>query len=284
VVNRIFNNLYKDVRVRGKKALLTLFFVVILGLGLYGLFIEPDKIGIHHLRMDDGIFGKTVTGMTAVQISDLHIRKIGRREKKVLKIIDDIKPDFIFLTGDYVKWDGDYEQALDFLSQLKAGVGVWAVMGDYDYSNSRNSCLFCHRQGTGEPTQSHLVRFLRNSSEWVSLPDGYLNVYGIDIEEEEDKDKKIDEKGPAIILCHSPMGFDRLDNNSNVLMLSGDTHGGQVPLPTWFWNLLGYEKNARFNHGLYKEGSKMMYVSRGLGTSHIPIRILRRPEIVVLHF
>jgi predicted MPP superfamily phosphohydrolase len=269
--------------VRPKKTLLYTFFAIMLCLGIYGFFIEPDWIEVHHLSMNDTLFGKALKGMTAVHISDLHIGKIGRREEKVLKIIDDINPDFIFLTGDYVKWDGDYEPALNFLSQLHARVGVWAVMGDYDYSNSRKSCLFCHEQGTGKPTSRHPARFLRNSSELVSLYDGDMKVYGIDIEEE-DKDKKIDERGPAIILCHSPLGFDRLDNNSDVLMLSGDTHGGQIPLPAWFWRLLGYEKNAKYNRGLYREGHKMMYVSRGIGTSHVPIRIFRRPEVVVLHF
>jgi predicted MPP superfamily phosphohydrolase len=57
-----------------------------------------------------------------------------------------------------------------------------------------------------------------------------------------------------------------------------------VPLPGWFWELIGYEKTARYSHGLFREGNKMLYVSRGIGTSHFPIRLLRRPEVVVLHF
>ena len=36
--------------------------------------------------------------------------------------------------------------------------------------------------------------------------------------------------------------------------------------------------------GYFHEGRKMMYVSRGIGTSHLPIRILRPPELTVLHF
>jgi predicted MPP superfamily phosphohydrolase len=283
VVIRIFVTKGRK-KVRGKKSLLYIFLTVILVLGIYGFFVEPDEIEVHHLNMNDTLFGKALKGMTAVHISDLHIGKIGGREEKLLEIIDDIDPDMIFLTGDYVKWDGDYEPALTFLSQLHAKVGVWAVMGDYDYSNSRKSCLFCHEQGTGKVTSRHPARFIRNSSDLVNLHNGDIKVCGIDIKGEEDKEGKIDERGPAIILCHSPLDFDRLDNNSEILMLSGDTHGGQVPFPCWFWNLLGYEKNSKYNRGLYREGNKMMYVSRGIGTSHIPIRIFRRPEVVVLHF
>jgi len=48
-----------------------------------------------------------------------------QREQKVLDILEKLQPDIIFLTGDYVAWDGDYEPALKFLSQLHAKIGVW---------------------------------------------------------------------------------------------------------------------------------------------------------------
>ncbi|MBN1626089.1 MAG: metallophosphoesterase [Deltaproteobacteria bacterium] len=254
-------------------------------IGIYGFFIEPYNIEVRELRMDDSVLGNELKGVTAVHLSDIHMSGMGRREKAVIKAIDYIKPDLIFLTGDYVEWKGDYEAALDFLSQLKAENGVYAVMGDYDYSNSRKSCLFCHKEGTGEPANRHNIRFLRNSSELVSADNGSIPIYGIDnTDSEADENTKVTVETPAIVLSHSPMEFDMVDNDSEVLMLSGDTHGGQIPLPGWLWGLIGYEKNARYNQGLYREGKKMMYVSRGIGTSHIPFRLFRRPEVVVIRF
>jgi uncharacterized protein len=268
---------------RKKKTLFYSLLGIVLCLGIYGFFIEPYDIEVHHLWINDSKFGATLKGMTVMHISDLHMGKPGAREKEVLKVIEDVKPDIIFLTGDYVKWDGDYEPALNYLSQLKARVGVWAVMGDYDYSNSRKSCLFCHAPGTGEPTKRHNVHFLRNSYELVRLPVGELRLHGIDFEED-NKTNTIKEKIPCIILSHNPMTFDSVDNDSDVLMLSGDTHGGQIPLPSWFWSLIGYEKNAKYSHGLYRQGLKRMYVSRGIGTSHVPFRFFERPEVVVIKF
>jgi uncharacterized protein len=43
-------------------------------------------------------------------------------------------------------------------------------------------------------------------------------------------------------------------------------------------------KNASYSQGYFKKGDAKMYVSRGIGTSHIPIRLFIKPEIVVLHF
>ncbi len=259
------------------------------GLGLYGIFIEPYQVEIHHVRIENARLAKVLEGKIVVHLSDLHISKLGKREQKVLKILEEIEPDFVFLTGDYIQWDGDNDAALTFLSRLKAKVGVWAVMGDYDYSRSRTSCLFCHEAGSGKPTRRHNVRFLKDSLEHVSLPDGSISIGGIDREADlpfssdtPSFPEKLEE--PVIILSHDPLNFELIDDDQDVLMLSGDTHGGQMPLPSRLWGLLGYEKCARYSHGLFERGKKKMFVSRGIGTSHVPIRIFRRPEVVVLHF
>jgi len=266
-----------------------LLLLICLSLAWYGIYFEPYQVEVRHLWFEDSQLEIPLEGRTVVHLSDLHIRRIGKRERKVLDILDELQPDLVFLTGDYVPWTGDYEAALAFLSKLKAKVGVWAVMGDYDYSNSRRSCLFCHEQGRVDSNQRHQVRFLRNTIERVSLENRFIYIGGIDREGQEhfsDQQRFLDWKGkePAIIMSHNPLDFNLLDDNLDALMLSGDTHGGQLPLPSWLWGLLGYEKNARYNKGLFVKGRKKMFVNSGIGTSHFPIRVLRRPEVVVLHF
>lgn len=255
----------------------------------YALFIEPNRIGVRHLAVEDDALNRVLKGKTAVHITDLHINTIGKRERAILKIIDDLKPDLIFLTGDYVQWKGRYDGALNFLSRLSAPLGVWAVMGDYDYSSSRESCRFCHEPGCGRLTQQHQVKFLRNRADRISFSNGTVWLGGFDPESALEEITGVPEllpqdKAPAIMLGHNPLLFDSVDANHDVLILAGDTHGGQIPLPAWLWRIMGYEKNARYSHGFFQEGLKKMYVSRGLGTSHLPVRFLRPPELVVLHF
>jgi hypothetical protein len=88
----------------------------------------------------------------------------------------------------------------------------------------------------------------------------------------------------SIILSHSSLIFDELAGGEGVLVLAGDTHGGQVWLPKWLWSLMGYEKNAKYGRGLFKKGNNQMFVSKGLGTSHVRFRLMCRPEVVVVHF
>lgn len=257
---------------------LTTFFACLF---FYGFFIESQYLDITHLYPENPALKAKLKGKTAVHLTDLHMKEIGSMENKVINLLMDIKPDFIFLTGDYVKWDGNYDAALAFLSRLNAKEGVYAVMGDYDYSNSRKSCLFCHKTGTGQFADQHHVRFLRNSKTDIGLEEDKVIIAGIDKEYD---DEVNDITGADIILTHNPISFDEIENKDEVMVLSGDTHGGQIPLPSWFWGFLGYEKNAKYNHGLFKDGQKVMYVNRGIGTSHIRFRLFRRPEVLVLHF
>jgi len=224
-----------------------------------------------------------------VHLSDLHTGKIGVLEERIIESLTRLEPDLILLSGDFVKWQGDYEPALEFLSKLDAKYGVWGVLGDYDYSDSRKSCVFCHESGTGQPTRRHSVHFLRNSWQELSLPEGSLLICGVDYNDTFSMPLEfhLPEKAvriPTVVLSHNPLVFDSIPRNKYLLMLAGDTHGGQAPFPSWFWRLVGYEKCAKYDYGLFESGQKKMYVSKGVGTSHIPIRLFRRPEIVVYHF
>lgn len=274
---------------RTRYGVLILITLILLGTGYYGIFVEPYDIDVRHVWIDDSGLGEILKGKVIVHLSDLHIGKIGKRERRVLEILDELQPDLIFLTGDYVSWKGVVEPALQFLSHLKAKIGVWAVMGDYDYSYSRKSCLFCHEQGSGKPSQQHQVRFLRNTLEKVNLQGESFWIGGMDLEGErpfvsKNRFQAWQRKEPTIILSHNPLNFELLADDHDVLILSGDTHGGQVPLPSWLWDILGYEKNAKYNQGLYVQDKKKMFVTRGVGTSHVPVRVLRPPEVAVLHF
>ena len=260
---------------------------IIMLISVYGL-IEPYWIEVRHVSIRDHPLASILERRVIVQLTDLHMTGIGRRERQVLNILDALQPDIILLTGDYVQWHGDYGPALEFLSRLKAKVGVWAVMGDADYSRSRKSCLFCHAEGSGDPTTRHSVRFLRNSVERIDLPAGRLVIAGTDVAKHRDNvalKTFIDPiTEPALLLTHKPAAFEQIQDDRRFLVLAGDTHGGQVPVPDWLLRLLGFGNTVTYSEGLFVKGSAQMYVSRGIGTSRVPVRLFRRPEVTVFHF
>jgi predicted MPP superfamily phosphohydrolase len=205
---------------------------------IYGIWIEPFQLEVRHLHIENDRLNRVLSGKTAIHLSDLHIGKIGKREMQVLQTVREIDPDFIFFTGDYVHWRGDAAAGISFFSRLKANHGIWAVMGDYDYSNSRKSCLFCHKPGSSLPTNKHGVKFLRNSSKTLYQQyekiiiggiDGYFNKEFLEGKSPFESKRVF----PNILLSHDPLDFDKIDGRHKTLILSGDTHGGQIPLPSW---------------------------------------------------
>lgn len=262
---------------------------LLLALLIYGRYIEPNSIKISEIKISADSTDNALKGKKIVHLSDLHLSRFGKIETDILKIIDRINPDLIFLTGDYIKWKGDNKPALTFLSRLKAKLGVFAVMGDYDYSESKNSCLFCHEKGSGNMTKQHNVVMLRNSFQELNIGDHVIKIAGIDDGYDKLDDYKAmvdstDQNGLLLVLSHSPLAFAEFSSKNKVFMFAGDTHGGQIKLPLWLFKLFGYEKNFKYNYGLFQKGNKTMYVTRGIGTSHFRFRLLCPPEIAVIQF
>lgn len=260
--------------------------VIMVAVLCYGRWIEPQWLAVNHLQINSKQLNQVLAGRKAVHLTDLHLEGQDVMTAKILQLLAQIEPDLIFLTGDYVTWNGNYRPALDFLSQLEAEYGVWAVMGDYDYSNGRQSCLFCHEPGSGKPSREHRVNFLRDATASLDIAGNRLQIAGIEWRKgDEDQQWPIlDSTGAAIVLVHNPLAFSAMPPDYAALVLAGDTHGGQIVLPQWLWSILGYEKNFSYNQGWFQRGGSQMYVSRGVGTSHLQFRLGRRPEITVLHF
>jgi predicted MPP superfamily phosphohydrolase len=86
---------------------------------------------------------------------------------------------------------------------------------------------------------------------------------------------------PAIVLAHDPFWFAHVPRGPH-LTLAGHTHGGQIRLP-----LLGAFTNAsraplRWSYGHVAEEGRHLYVTSGIGTSGIPVRIGIPPEFAVI--
>ena len=86
-----------------------------------------------------------------------------------------------------------------------------------------------------------------------------------------------------IMMCHRPYFFQAAADRNIDLLLSGHTHGGQVVFMKNGNDVISPARIASpYISGLYTIGESKMYVSRGLGTVGIPVRINCPPEITKL--
>ena len=265
----------------------TLLAFAVAGL-LWSLLVEPLWIEVKVQRI--GVVGSATRPIRVVQLSDLHHSRFGWREKKLLGLIADAKPDVIVLTGDYLERPVDLPRVEAFFGALPAVPRV-AVLGNWeDWSGVNRAELVRRSAAQG-------VRFLINESVVIGTPAGDLRITGLDdaLSGQPDWQKAthgipIGERVPHLVLQHTPAWRDTLNQlfddgkaRRPLAMLSGHTHGGQVDL--FGWRPFLPPGSGPYVAGWYREAPTKnavpLYVSRGIGVSVLPLRFGVRPEITV---
>ncbi|WP_261664804.1 metallophosphoesterase [Deinococcus sp. Marseille-Q6407] len=206
------------------------------------------------------------------------------------------RPDLILLGGDFVDVrPGERPTALlEQLARLQAPLGVYGVWGNHDYGSfgrydsrwrgeGRPGWPEFRRELTGQLAEAG-VQILRNASaqprpdlylagtddwQWGDRPDLSRLLAGAG-------------KRATLLLTHNPDILPTFPQHIG-LTLIGHTHGGQVRLPGIGAVKVPSAYGTRYAMGWHQgaHGSPA-YVSRGLGVSGLPVRMLCPPEITVL--
>ncbi len=126
------------------------------------------------------------------------------------------------------------------------------------------------------------VSMLKDARTRITINDAALELVGIRFWTKRGSDIASVVKGAdgtVVLLAHDPRRVAEAQALNIPLVLSGHTHGGQVVLP-----LAGAVAAAKFPvvSGLAREGHTTIFVSRGVGTVYVPIRINCPPEVAVL--
>jgi len=242
------------------------------------LWLEPHGVRTETLTVATGQRGRPVR---LVQISDLHLSDFDGYFQRVAELVNGLAPHLIVLTGDYLEEERNIRAVLDFLRQLRAPHGVFAVQGNWEYwSRLEGENLRRHFLGAG-------VRLLINERADLEVSGQRLSLLGLDFPSSGDQLRRLQEQAdPArfnLLLSHVPaFAHEQLERHVG-LILCGHTHGGQVRLPL-LPPLYLPRYSGRFVAGLYQVGrfGTLLYVNRGIGTSVLPVRLACRPEITVI--
>jgi hypothetical protein len=220
-------------------------------------------------------------GLRIVHLSDLHLRSLPKHFEAAATTINELRPDLILLTGDYLDQARKLEGALKFVKMLRSEAGIFAVQGNWEYWARRE----------GEPLRRKLAKagaeLLIDERRDLLIRSIPLSILGIDYPSASRGLEKIRLAATGnrlnIVLSHVPaFGHDRLAPVAD-LILSGHTHGGQIRLP-YIHPFYLPRFSAPFVAGLYRVTAKHipLYVNRGMGTSMLPVRLFCQPEITLL--
>ncbi len=259
---------------------------------VYAILIEPNRLVVREVFVPseplDRFFGDAVV----VHLSDLHLGGIGFREKRLLRALERIRPDYVFVTGDYVRMQKPYDPVLDLLRRIDAPGGVYGVLGNVDYNGTRQSCRICHEGGPDGPLRgADPIRMLRNERATIERNGRTLLLIGLDELDARagrpDPRRLLEESPreiPRIVLAHTTSFVRPAAASGADLYLAGDTHGGQAALPSGLLRRIMPEKRWDFRAGRFRVGSLWLYVHHGIGWSIVPFRFGYPPLVAVLRF
>lgn len=237
--------------------------------------------GIPSVTRLDASF-EPLSGRRAVQISDLHLDYYLPRHDVFLHTIAELRPDWIFVTGDLLNVPAGLPHLFRFLSHLRSLAPVYVTLGNHDHYSGVPVAEFL------ELSDRHKLHLLINQSIVVPLSDGELCIVGLDDPTTHRADVGcIPHRVPGrytVVLAHAPVVLDLLEPcHAADIVLCGHSHGGQWRFGSFhpFW--LPYGCRGRV-HGLYSQDGQRLYVNRGLGWSLVPLRWNCSPEIVLLEW
>jgi len=100
------------------------WLLILIGFLTYAGLVEPYwiKVETHSLV----IAGFRKEYVSIVHIADTHSTGMGRRERDLVGIVQDLEPDYVFITGDLLKSDSPIDKSLEF-AKLVLQVGKVAV-------------------------------------------------------------------------------------------------------------------------------------------------------------
>lgn len=241
---------------------------------------EPFMLSIERQEIYLRKLPAKLDGLRVVHLSDLHYGPLvnPRHLERAVKAANDLRPDLIALTGDYISQDRMYAApCAEVVGKLRARYGVYAVLGNHDHwTDARLIADLFRAEGIQVLINEGSRMDLHGESFWLSgVDDTMVGLEDLSLALAGARHNEF-----KLLLAHNPTILRRAARANVDLVLSGHTHGGQV---TWrSEKSRSGRPRRRMLRGLGRRGNTQIYVTRGLGTVVLPIRYGCPPEISVL--
>lgn len=245
----------------------------------HGVVVERRTIEIRRLPA-------AFRGLTIAQLSDFHHHGFAEDYylRDVVETVNALDPAVVALTGDYITAHGDvfgpWRTAMpvcaEILKGLKAPVRLCSL-GNHDIIDAPLVIRCLQGAGLSVLRNSFMSLDSRGDRLWFAgIDDAYFGNPQLDL-----AIPQATEREPVVLLGHEPDYADTVERFGGVdLMLAGHSHGGQVRIPGVTRSFLPV-MGRRYVRGLFHLDDLQLYVNRGIGAVHLPIRFRCPPEITL---
>ena len=274
---------------KGKILLYFLILILILTSGLlYSRYVATTGLIVKEYKITNKKITDTYNGLKIVHISDIHYGGtiLENDFKKIVNKINILKPDIVFFTGDIFETDlvnnSIVKEIIKELSKIEVKIGKYAISGNHDYDHKKEFKQILDESGFINLNDTYDVIYNKNN-ESIIVAGVSTNSYGsLKIN---DKIKPTieylqSEENKAIyniLLIHEPDFIDDIEYDKFDLILAGHSHNGQVRVP--FVGALYTPYGAKkYYDEHYQLKDTDLYISSGLGTSLLKLRLFNRPS------
>jgi uncharacterized protein len=222
-------------------------------------------------------------GLRIVQITDIHLSPfLSEREfSAAIDMANETRANIALVTGDLITRPGDpLDACLRQLARLRAEAGVLGCLGNHEiFANTEN---YVTEQG-----RRMGIDFLRHRARQLRFGNAAINFVGVDYQRMHTlylrgTEQLIVPGAVNVMLSHNPDVFPVAAAQGYHMTIAGHTHGGQVDVEILHQHIDVARYFTPFVQGLYRRGDASVYVSNGLGTIGVPVRLGAPPEVSVL--
>ena len=264
-----------------KKIVLNIIKIIILIIVLFILFFFINKyintgiIEVSEHRIINEKIPDNFNGIKIIQVSDIKYGSNINNDdiKKLVKIINERKPDIVLYTGNLI--DDEYkldskerEKIINSLQKIDASLGKYAVYGDED---KEDFMTIMNQSG---------FTILNNSKDLIyNEGNTPITLVGLDIYSKSNLNeafKDINNSFYSIVIANSDYYVDDLIKFKPNLVLVGGNSNGYIRLPGIGGLIRGEHK---YTNPYYEKDGIKIYVSSGIGTDNIGIRFNNLPSI-----
>jgi predicted MPP superfamily phosphohydrolase len=254
-------------------------------LGAWSAWIEPRRLVVRRRELAPAHWPRELDGLRVGLLTDLHagVPHVGLGAvERAAETLAAERPDLVCLLGDFVDRRSTFARPVDAralmarLAPLRAAPrGVVAVLGNHDwYAGAREIADALEEVGATVLEDSALPV---GGGLWVAGVGDY-RIRGARVDRAL---MPVPEDAPVLLLSHDPDAFPDVPERVS-LTLAGHTHGGQVRIPGLRRPFVPSQYGERYLHGHVVEGGRHLFLTSGIGTSGLPVRFLRPPEVVIL--
>jgi uncharacterized protein len=254
---------------------LTVGAAAVAGTGAYGFLYGRHELEVTRASVSVQGLPTSLNGLRIGLLTDVHRSRWVSHDDvtAAAALLMAERPELIVLGGDYVTWgDREFVQpAAEALSSLTAPLGVFGILGNHDDDHDMPAAL-----------TRHGVQMLRDARTRLTIRNEHVDLVGVRFWTKRQMDiaPLVRDAAPTtILLAHDPRRLTEAAALNIPLVLAGHTHGGQVVLP-----LVGALAAQKFPvvAGVGRRERTTMFVSKGLGTVYVPVRVNCPPEVAVL--